>query len=40
MQDEAAFTEDELEKLTKALDLSAGELQGAIDSCEFIFHQV
>jgi hypothetical protein len=39
-QDEATFTLDELEKLTKALDLSVNDLQEVIDCCEFVIHQV
>jgi hypothetical protein len=31
---------EELDKLTKVLDLSVNDLQEVIDCCEFVFHQV
>ena len=40
VKEEKTFTEDEEEKLQKALSLESADLQLVVEACEFIFHQV
>jgi len=39
-KDEASFTPAELEKLQKALNMSASDVDDVIGACEFVFQQV